>query len=221
MTVDPQQLNQGCPEAICNHDPDMEGIQRVALIHKGDLLITIACDQGHVEIVGMLINTGADMDKRNASGGTAYMLACTKGYAAIVNLLLNRGVNYFLTTVNGSTGMLIACAKGHVDVVRCILRFPGYRMFWGKARSGTLIGETNNFSETPLIVACMHGHRRVVDELVKDTQGRGTVNMKDEKGNTPLIYACKFCYTEIVNILLLFTDAEPNVRNMFGNTGMS
>ncbi|XP_077413203.1 oxysterol-binding protein-related protein 1-like isoform X2 [Vanacampus margaritifer] len=62
---------------------------------------------------------------------------------------------------------------------------------------------------TPLHLACYHGNREVVDELLK---AGADVNMQDENGNTPLHKAASTGRKEIV-LLLLRYDASASVIN--------
>ncbi len=62
---------------------------------RGWTALTLAANEGHVEIVRALLATpGIDVNaKMSRSGMTALMRAATKGHLDIVEILLNRGAN--------------------------------------------------------------------------------------------------------------------------------
>ena len=47
----------------------------------------IACDQGHNEIVGMLLERQADVNAQTSDGTTALQVAAAKGHEEIVGML--------------------------------------------------------------------------------------------------------------------------------------
>ena len=62
--------------------------------NRGFTALMMASQAGHVEIVRLLLNKGADVDARiNEDGLTALIIASRFGHPDVVKLLLDKGVN--------------------------------------------------------------------------------------------------------------------------------
>ena len=61
--------------------------------HRGSSAIMIASKYGHIEIIRLLIQYGADIDAQNHQGQTSLMLASKYGHKECVQLLLEKGAN--------------------------------------------------------------------------------------------------------------------------------
>ena len=79
---------------------------------------------------------------------------------------------------------------------------------------------------SPLIVASMKGHDKIVELLlhfgntkVGDAINSGVdVNIKDADGETALINACEFGREKVVELLLKHKDVDVNIVNNYGNS---
>jgi hypothetical protein len=80
-----------------------------------------ACN-GHVEIVKLLLQKGADPNARNIGSNTALMLAARRGHVEVVNALIAGGVD--VNARDRSGGTALENAREHPDVQR-ILRQAG------------------------------------------------------------------------------------------------
>jgi ankyrin repeat protein len=61
--------------------------------NNGYTALMIASENGHKEVVELLLNKGANINYKNDDGYTALMLASAKGHKNIVELLLNKGAH--------------------------------------------------------------------------------------------------------------------------------
>eukprot|EP00757_Euglenozoa_sp_SAG-D1_P007269 gene7269-2691_t len=51
----------------------------------------IVCNNGHSNVVEMLLQAGAHTQAKNQDGWTALMLACANGHSNVVEMLLQAG----------------------------------------------------------------------------------------------------------------------------------
>ena len=69
----------------------------------------------------MLLDAGADVNKKNDSGRTALMVTCESGLIENVKLLIQRGADVDLADKSGKTAMDFAVNGGHDDIVMVLL----------------------------------------------------------------------------------------------------
>uniref|UniRef100_A0A1X7SKV0 Uncharacterized protein n=1 Tax=Amphimedon queenslandica TaxID=400682 RepID=A0A1X7SKV0_AMPQE len=93
---------------------DREGCGRGAfLLPLENTRLSIACKEGHTEIVELLLKHGADVNVINKYGDTPLSRACLKGHTEIVKLLLNAdGIN-----INHK-----AADNRHTEIVEALLK---------------------------------------------------------------------------------------------------
>lgn len=81
-----------------------------------------AAAKGHIEIVTMLLENGADVNSRNYCGQTALMQACGHGHWEVVQtLLLYRSNVTRADYLTGRTALHFAAVGGHVRCVRLLV----------------------------------------------------------------------------------------------------
>jgi len=68
----------------------------------------IACENEYLEIVKLLIENGADINKSDNYGQTPLFIACQNGYLEIVKLLIENGADINKSNNNGKTPLFIA-----------------------------------------------------------------------------------------------------------------
>ena len=110
--------------AVRQHRPEAA---RILLTHHQDReltnrLLEEAVRRGHADTVEMLLDAGADIDARSASGSTALYDAALKGDGAIVSLLVNRGADVNAAeTISETTPLYAAAAFGRQEAVVVLL----------------------------------------------------------------------------------------------------
>ncbi|PWW80468.1 ankyrin, partial [Tuber magnatum] len=85
----------------------------------GETPLHWAAVQGFVEIVEVLLSSGAHGEMVNWAGQTALLVAAEAGHGDVVRLFLENGVN--VDGAAGDTALVVAARQGHQDIVRMLL----------------------------------------------------------------------------------------------------
>ena len=138
-----------------------------------------------------LIDEGADVNAKDDSVQSAYLISASEGYLELLQLTLEHGADVSsLDSFNG-TGLIRAADRGHVDIVRELLE------------TEIDVDHVNNLGWTALLEAIILGdggprHTEVVRLLV---DAGADVNLADGNGVSPLKHAADREHVEMVEIL--------------------
>ncbi len=125
-----------------------------------------AAGNGHIEIVKLLLEKGADVNIRENCGATPLHRAAHGGHTKVMKILLQNGADTFQRGTGCGTPLEWAARKGQLKAIEILLDH----------------GADVNY-ETPLHAAVETGHVEIVDYLV----ARGAdVNKRGAGGCTPL-----------------------------------
>ena len=99
----------------------------------GVTALLYACQNGHAEIVSLLLDEARDTIDVNQTakigmGATPLCIACSRGNMEVVTCLLDKAGNKIdvnQATEAGGTPLLMAADRGYVDIVRKLLKQPG------------------------------------------------------------------------------------------------
>lgn len=169
---------------------------------------------GHVEIIGQLIEHGADINGMSLDG-TALRWAVSHGNYTIVHLLINYGADLDLAGRYGGTPLQAAVHYGHGNIVQCLLEHGADADLVSKDRGSTRIfywlrgkrdkrANEDIFNErnTPLYLAASYGHGEIVQLLLKHGADVNAVSTSDYSDETALEGALAHRHVEIAQQLI-------------------
>lgn len=199
-----------------------------------------AAEQGHRNVVLVLLRAEACVDPRSQRSVTPIMLAASRGHEAVIEVLLQfragesdrsrlnhrrNGVDHWR-----STALHCAAAGGHIRTVGALLE-AGFD--WGQQdEAGLTPAEVSARAPQPKSLTIPHpplpssmGGRLLhayVSRVVEDVDivsglvhGGAYLDWQDKAGDTPLHRAAHFSHADIVSILL-HAGADPNIRSHCG-----
>ncbi|WP_353279656.1 ankyrin repeat domain-containing protein [Wolbachia endosymbiont (group B) of Xanthorhoe designata] len=137
-------------------------------------LLMIAAENGHTNIVEILVEKGADVNVRDHHANTVLYLATNNGHEGIVEILLEKGANVNGKSSFGVVPLHLAAKNGNENVVNALII------------EGANVNEKNMNGLTALHLAASSGCESVVKVLL---QAEANVNAVDKNGKTPVDYA--------------------------------
>ena len=168
---------------------------------KGDTLLIVAATLGNEPAVEELLLAGADVNIPNTfTKDTALIRSLYNGYPNIAVRLIHSGAN--LNTVNnyGHSPLFIALEKKNAELIDLFL-LSGVREGLNKDYLFRAAGTKNNLGVLTML------------------KGGIDPNVKNEKGNTPLIISASIGDLPSVRSLLSYR-ADLNAANNDGNTAL-
>ena len=159
-----------------------------------------AVRRNNIELVKLLLDAGANPNKKDNISYTALIYAVQYGYIEIVQLLLEAGVWVNIQNNIGDTALIEASLNGNIEIIELLLA------------TGADPNIRNNDDDTALMWASQMGHIEIVELLLEVDADPNIRNFGDD---TALIFASQMGYIEIVG-LLLDAGANPNIRNNNG-----
>ena len=214
--------------------------------HNGLTPLCVASLEGHLEIAKLLVENGADVNKKGfySTFGPLY-LATEGGKSKIVEYLLVSGVEAdAIFGYDRKTSLMLACKLGHEIIVELLLKhganpnatdasnrntplfylaesscLQNERIVELLSNYGANVNVTNDKDETALDIALANfNQNNVAIELLKQF---GIVNSTDKLGRTALFKLCTFSnHNSIEAIKMLVQDfkADLNIRSRDGWT---
>ena len=169
------------------------------------------------EMVEGLLDANADIHARTSKGITALMLAAAADYREMVSLLFRRGASFAVgdkvlmaREFNGNLTDSLRLLNLYLSPV--IQQYMQDRVFYAQSHrehyleQGRYLGESHSplfiWNQTPLMWACMFGHKEVIEELFKAKLPLWYLNAQDVYGRTALMYAIIFGNEDIAKLLI-------------------
>ena len=151
---------------------------------------------GHLHVLSLLIENGADLNASDPKGWTAVHTACFCNDREALALLLKAGADAGARDGQGWTGVHYAAVHGHRQILDAVLA------------SGVDVNATSASGNTPLRIAVEGGQREIARALLE----RGAdPNLADHKGIAPVHAAALRDDAEVVRLLIRH-GANPSIR---------
>ncbi|XP_019859938.1 PREDICTED: transient receptor potential cation channel subfamily A member 1 homolog [Amphimedon queenslandica] len=200
-----------------------KGADCCKISNKGTPLY-IACLHGHHEAVNTILSLCFEEDKKqkmlnaiDCKGYTPLHIACEQGHTEIVRVILKHGIKHhdshsqIESDLNpiGYIPLHVICSKGYTEIVKLLLEH---------GVASDVNSMDIDFQITPLGIACMNGHKDLVDLLLK--QNGVDVNKRNKADQTALHLACEKGCEQVVELLLKHVKVNINVTDKDQHTAL-
>ena len=199
---------------------------------KGEPLITLVAEKNNYDLLAYLVDFGCNVDAVDNKGETALIKAARNGNWEMIGKLLSVNANVNIKSLRGITALTEA-AQGQYERIANNLLSRGaiagvseenlLSYAFDKNLVGVDImlkgGANANYADangnTALIVVSAYGDLAAVNKL---TAYKANVNAANKYGMTPLLYAIKGGYNDVVRTLINRKDVDINKANNNGQT---
>ena len=209
----------------------------------GQTALMWAAWEGHTQVVGALIEHGADVDARTTTGYTALLLAAREGYTETTQALLEAGADVNDVAEDGTTALVIAIIRRHTTYAEFLLNHgadpnlgPGFTpLHWAAGKWDTELNDLSNGvaegnqwsvfgglrdSDRLRIVKLLLAHDADPNARTQRTPGFG-IRVKGHLGNitggTAFLIAARANHVAVMRELLAH-GADPLVPTRNGTT---
>ena len=134
------------------------GLPEVDVNYRGmcsETALHCAVNQGHPDMVQVLIDVGADIDTRNDDGHSPLHCASQEGALEVVKMLVEAGAGVNATDYDGTTSLIFAAINGETETVRYLVGLPEVD-----------VNHCDSDNETALDWAMAEGYSDVVQVLI-------------------------------------------------------
>jgi ankyrin repeat protein len=186
----------------------------------------LASANGHIKILKLLTDAGADISFKNIEGNTArnlartdecatflsdqqkiikkFILAALRGRKNKVEKYRNQGAHVNDTDDDGYTALHYAANRSNQSTLNFLLE------------EGANVRKASVSGITPLHIAARNPEKAIIDAILSK---RSDVNSADTQNLTPLMYAARSGNLYNVKILLDY-GANPKLKNLKGQTAL-
>ena len=158
-----------------------------------DTPLMSAANRGHIQVVQLLLNGGADPNKTNYAGWTALHSAAMYGYSEMAQLLMEQGAEPDNNARYGSTPLHTAVWSGQTGTLKELLK------------GGADPNKAKQDGETPLHMAAQNltlYKSKIQDIIQLLLEGGADPDRANERGLTPLDMAASHGNKDIVQTFI-------------------
>ncbi|KAH9498484.1 hypothetical protein Btru_007628 [Bulinus truncatus] len=171
---------------------------------NGQSPLLVASEQGHLDIVKILLKNQARVDIFDEHGKTALHLAAENGHEQVADMLLYHKAFVNAKSKHGLTPLHLAASNGNVTLVKLLIE-----------KHGATIDALTLAKKTALHMAAQNGQKEVCAALIKMN---ADTNATDVHGQTPLHLAAENNHSDVVK---LFLKHRPELVTMANINGMT
>ena len=164
-----------------------------------------AAKYGHLKIVEMLIQSGADKNCMAKSCRTPLHLASIEGRFETAKILLQNKVDINCMDSDFKTPLHYSVEKRHLEFVEMLLL------------NEANVNCQSRTKLTPLLFASRYGFTEIVKLLI---QNKANVNITDSDNDTSLHLACEYGHKKVVENILLAKNIHLTLKNRDGKTAL-
>ena len=172
------------------------------LTHKEVTGLFVASQNGHTEVVSILVSARANLDWQCSDGASALFVASQNGHTEVVRTLVTAGGDVCRSRHDGTAPLFMASQNGHAEAVRALVT------------AGASINRRCCDGTTPLFIASQNGHTAVVGLLVA---AGADLDRSGIDGTTPLFKASQNGHTEVTRTLVA-AGADVDQSDLDGAT---
>ena len=194
----------------------------------GNTPLHIACEKNDVQLLEVAAEFNCDPNLTNNAGDTPLHLACTSGNLEIVRLLMKMNCDTKIENKAGDDALMIALRFGHLEIVKLLIRnipratlsIEVRRLLENGLDPCYLVAIHFEHSKTILHILCCERGDIDLLRLIYSKVTPTSYEPRDEKGFTPLHYACYFGNTDIAKYLINDLSCDATLRTMKNKTAL-
>lgn len=179
-------------------------VDAMADARSGHTPLILASMQGHIDVLKVLLEHKADIDRADRANNTALMWAASGGFENAIEFLAEAGADVSSRNSGGFSSIHLAARNGHVQAVLSLIKL-------GVGVDTKSEGQ----ALTPLMLAASSGHMGLVIELIargadldaQDYQGLTALRFAESVGDQPM---CRLLVEAKANPLLQSAQAQPH-----------
>ncbi|KAL1022513.1 hypothetical protein UPYG_G00028690 [Umbra pygmaea] len=156
-----------------------------------ETLLHIAAEHGHLSIIELLLDRGAQLDISDSEGRTPLHRAAHRGHKNVARALIKAGAPIYNLDKQSNTALHLATINGHLSIVRSLLE---------EERQGTRRVSKNNQAQGSFLhIAAREDESKLAEVLL---QCGAPVDVRDNRKRTALFHAVSQGWERTANILL-------------------
>ena len=148
-----------------------------------------ATEEGHLEVVELLIRHGADVNRSpqgqvardlHIENQTPLLIACMRNHEPIIRHLIESGANVNVTSERGSSPFLAICQHNNVELARLLIQHgarhdvEAKNLYDGKINGLIVAAESGSFDILRLLVEAGLDVNYKIEGKVRSQIGNGT-----------------------------------------------
>ncbi|RHY13369.1 hypothetical protein DYB37_004130 [Aphanomyces astaci] len=154
---------------------------------EGITALHAAAEKGHQRTVALLLENGAEVDRKTADRCTPLYYAAKKGHVEVAQFLIDSTAALEASSIDGTTPLMIAAQKGRPVMVEVLID------------RGANVEACRKLGITPLAVAAIEGHLEVVKHLLANAHASFTSTNQD--GSTQIVNAAAQTYSDVADAI--------------------